>query len=203
MEKRIGYDIQILVKRLFPCYIFKQIQTEYDSEEHYSEKRHWYIAYPEINRVKFYDGCFSTSQYLFSDKGEEIKAQSSNVNVDDLTIPRINKLKQISPILTMIDDQYAEITKELEDWIQLYAIQENNMEDFLEAISKEFYIDAIIEYQGCPNPSKHGSCWSYSSNPLVMTASNQQKVLDGIDDELIRKQVECLFYHFGKKKYKI
>lgn len=102
MEKRIGYDIKMLVKRLFPCYVFKQIQTEYDSEEYYNEKRHWYIAYPEINRVKFYEGCFSTSQYLFSNEGEEIKAQSSNVNVDDLTIPRINKLKHISPISTRI-----------------------------------------------------------------------------------------------------
>ena len=37
MEKRIGYDIKMLVKRLFPCYIFKQIQTEYDSEEYYNE----------------------------------------------------------------------------------------------------------------------------------------------------------------------
>ncbi len=204
MNNRIGYDVRLLVEKLFPCHVLKQIHTEYDSEDYYKEKRHWYISYPEINRVKFYDSLFCRSQTLYSDEGEEIKARGSNVNVHDMSIPRINKLVQISPVLTMIDDEYAEATPELTEWIHNHCIEVKNetLEDVLRVSSKTFEIDYITEFKDCRSPSFHNGSWAYSSQPLKMSGNEINKVLNSIQDELLCKKIECIFKSYGKKIYK-
>ena len=203
MNTRIGYNIKVLVDKLFPCHVLKQIQTEHDSEEHYREERAWYITYPEYNRVRFYHSCFSDSQTIYSDEGEEIYARSSNVNSYDKSIVRINQIKGISPQLTMIDEAYAEATKELSEWIFSNYCDANckgeSIEDILNAISMPFTLDRTLEFEGVWSPVKSGGGWASSSKSLQMNGVEIDTILRDIDDILLRKKVEALINHYGKK----
>ena len=208
MNKRIGYNVKALVDKLFPCHVFKQILTEHDSEEHYREERAWYISYPELNRVRFYHSCFSDSQTLYSDEGEELHALSKNVNSDDPSIHRINKLRRISPKLVMIDEVYAEATPELIEWIHTYFVTDymvdgETVDSILSAISRTFKIDYTVEFEGVWTPVSHDrGGWFHSSKSLQLSGKEIDTILDQIEDELLSKKVEAIFNHYGKKVHK-
>jgi hypothetical protein len=36
MDKRFGYNVKVLIDKLFPCHVFKTIITEHEGEEFYT-----------------------------------------------------------------------------------------------------------------------------------------------------------------------
>lgn len=209
MNKRIGYNVKVLVDKLFPCHVFKTIVTEHEGEEFYKEERSSYIAYPELIRVKFWHSCFSTSQTLYSEEGEEAHAISKNVNPDDKFVHRINQMSHISPVLKMIDDTYCEVSDELNDWIYRCAVVDNltsgeTLQDVLSAISRVFNIDYEAEFEGCPSPvhSQFSDSWAAcTTTNLTMLGNEIDTVLQSIKEAGLRKKVEFIFKHYGKKRY--
>ena len=209
MQKRIGYNVKVLVDKLFPCHVFKTIVTEHKGEEFYREEHARYIAYPEIIRVRFYHNTFSTSQTLYSEEGEEAYAISKNVNTHDKFVHRINQMSHIRPELKMIDDTYCEMSDELNEWINRWAVEDRlsegeTLQDVLNAISKVFNIDYVAEFEGCPSPvyAESCNCWAAcTTTNLTMLGSEIDLVLRNITDTKVRKKVEFIFNHYGKKRY--
>lgn len=209
MNKRIGYNVKVLVDKLFPCHVFKTIMTEHGGEEFYKEECSSYIAYPELIRVKFWHNTFSTSQTLYSEEGEEAHAISKNVNPDDKFVHRINQMSHISPVLKMIDDTYCEVSDELNEWIYRYAVVDNltsgeTLQDVLSAISRVFNIDYEAEFEGCPSPvySQFSDSWAAcTTTNLTMLGNEMETVLQSIKEAGLRKKVEFIFKHYGKKRY--
>lgn len=208
MNTRVGYNIKVLRDKLFPCHVFKQILTEHDSEEHYREERAWYLAYPELTRVRFYHSCFSDSQTLYSDEGEELHALSKNVNSYDKAIHRINKLRRISPKLVMIDEVYAEATPELVEWLHTYFVTDymvegETVDSILSAASITFRIDYTVEFKGVWTPiqDERGG-WYHSSKDLQLSGKEVETILDQIEDETLSKKIEAILNHYGKKVHK-
>ena len=207
MNTRIGYNIKVLRDKLFPCHVFKQLLTEHDSEEHYREERAWYLCYPELNRVRFYHSTFCTSQTLYSDEGEELQAQSSNVNSNDPAIHRINKLRRISPKLIMIDETYAEATPELLTWIDMYHVEDymvegETVDSILNASSRAFRLDYVVEFKGVWTPMPSGNGWCHSSKDLQLTGTEISTILNDIEDRTLSRKVQSIIDHYGKKVYK-
>ena len=209
VDKRFGYNVKVLVDKLFPCHVFKTIVTEHEGEEFYREEHSSYIAYPELIRVKFWHGCFSTSQTLYSEEGEEAYAISKNVNPDDKFVHRINQMSHISPVLKMIDDTYCEVSDELNEWIYQYATvdtltDDETLSEVLSAISRVFNIDYEVEFEGCPSPVYHpfSNSWAAcTTTNLTMLGTEMKTVLRNIEDADLRKKVEFIFNHYGKKRY--
>jgi hypothetical protein len=209
MDKRFGYNVKVLVDKLFPCHVFKTIVTEHEGEEFYKEEHSSYIAYPELIRVKFWHGCFSTSQTLYSEDGEESHAISKNVNTDDKSVQRINQMSHISPELKMIGDTYCEVSDELNAWIYQYAVVDRltdgeTLDGVLSAISKVFNVDYEAEFKGCPSPvySQFSDSWAAcTTTNLTMLGTEIETVLQDIRDVSMRKKVEFIFKHYGKKRY--
>lgn len=209
MNKRIGYNVKVLVDKLFPCHVFKTIVTEHEGEEFYREKRSSYISYPELTRVQFWYGCFSTSQTLYSEEGKEAHAISKNVNPDDKFVHRINQMSHISPVLKMIDDTYCEVSDELNEWINRFAVVDNltsgeTLQDVLSAISRVFNVDYEAEFEGCPSPvySQFSDTWAAcTTTNLTMLGTEMETVLQSIEEASLRKKVEFIFNHYGKKRY--
>lgn len=209
MNKRIGYNVKVLVDKLFPCHVLKTIVTEHEGEEFYREEHARYIAYPELIRVKFWHNAFSTSQTLYSEQGEEAYAISKNVNTQDKFVHRINQMSHISPELKMIDDTYCELSNELQEWIYRWAVVDRltdgeTLQDVLSAISKVFNIDYVAEFEGCPSPvySQQFDSWAAcTTTNLTMLGSEIETVLQNIKEAGLRKKVEFIFKHYGKKRY--
>lgn len=209
MNKRIGYNVKALVDKLFPCHVLKTIVTEHEGEEFYKEEHSSYIAYPELIRVKFWHSYFCTFQTLYSEEGEEAHAVSKNVNLDDKFVHRINQMSHISPELKMIDDTYCELSDELQEWIYRWAIVDKltdgeTIQDVLSAVSKVFNIDYVAEFEGCPSPvySQQNDSWAACiTTNLTMLGSEIDTVLQNIKEAGLRKKVEFIFKHYGKKRY--
>lgn len=154
MNKRVGYNVKLLVDKLFPCHVLKTIVTEHKSKEFYKEECAQYIAYPEIIRVKFVSTDCGTSQSLYSNEGEEAYAISKDVNPDDKFVHRINQMISISPEISMIDDTYCEMSHEFREWIYRYAVVDKlkdgeTLLNVLSSISRVFNIDHVVEFDGC------------------------------------------------------
>ena len=202
MKLKVGYNIDKLIT-LFPCYTFKRITTVHEGEEHYKELQHCYIAYPEINRVHFWEGTFSNTQTVFSDEGEEAHAHSKNINVNDTTLLRINDLIQISPILTMIDDKYVEATEDLNAWIIKNSIEcSNYTQEYLNDIVKTFCVENVMTFRGCWSPVKTpGGGWAYSSQDLTLSGEEYIAIGNAISDECLKRKVKCILEHYGTKHF--
>ena len=209
MNKRIGYNVKVLVDKLFPCHVLKTIVTEHEGDEFYREEHARYIAYPELIRVKFWHNAFSTSQTLYSEHGEEAFAISKNVNTHDKFVHRINQMSHISPELKMIDDTYCELSDELQEWIYRWAVVDGltegeTIQDVLSAISRVFNIDYVVEFEGCPSPvySQQIDSWAAcTTTNLTMLGSEIDTVLQNIKEAGLRKKVEFIFRHYGRKRY--
>ena len=109
----------------------------------------------------------------------------------------------------MIDDTYCELSDELQEWIYRWAIVDRltdgeTIQDVLSAISKVFNIDYVAEFEGCPSPvySQQFDGWAAcTTTNLTMLGSEIETVLQSIKEAGLRKKVEVIFKHYGKKRY--
>lgn len=188
MKKKVCYKLDSLL-RLIPDFHLDKILTIEESED-WSKKNHYayFVGEQPIKYVYIYYSLW-TSMTVYTEDGEKIKILPNNVNSNDLEALRIVKNDIISPRLT-INDNYIEVTEKLHEWLNNQGISDK----VLETIIETFEVYSIIEFPGVCTPSKHGSSWGYSSENLKLDEREIKTVLDGIEDELLREKIKCIFY---------
>lgn len=195
MKVKICYNASKL-EEILHGYELRRLPCSECSEDWDDKTSKYYFCLPKVVSIHISMGFWDTMYISMSD-GSEIKAMSENVNTDDKTLLRINSNTFVSPELK-INGEWVEATNELTAWIKKYATGAENavsLDVFLNDISKQFEIYDVIEYPGVPTPSKHNDrCWGYSDTPLKLDERDIQVVLNGIEDELLRKKIECILY---------
>ena len=183
---------------LLEGYALRKIDTIKEGEEYFSSKEEYYFATDDVCKVRIDSSTFSKTMTLFLVNGQTVKLWAKNINSNDASLLRINKTTYISPEL-IVNDNYIELTSELVEWLTNIA---NVSALELETMTEEFLIEEEIEYLGVPSPVKMSSSWGYSNAPLTLTSSEINTVLNSIEDETLRKKIECILNaRVFKKKY--
>ena len=197
MKTKYCVDINKLLT-LLPGYVFKKIDTIKEGEEYFNSKEEYYFATEEVKKVRLNLGTFSHTMTLFLTENRTLKLWGKNINTQDTSLLRINKTMYISPELS-VTDNYIEVTPDLVDWLTNIV----NIPAYeLEVITEAFFIEEEIEYLGVSSPVRMSSGWGYSNTPLVLTTSEINTVLNSIQDETLRKKIECILNaRVFKKRY--
>jgi hypothetical protein len=181
----------INVNKLIPYmedYEFRRIDTTWDDEDYCSKYSKYYIAKSNVSNVTISASTFSKMMYLTFADGTVIKLWGNNINTHDTTLLRINHTEYISPELA-VNGELVELTSDFIQWLkEIFNFTENQLEN----MSEKLHIDEEIEYPGVCTPVKCGSGWAYSSTPLVFKTSEIEIVLNSINDEELRRKIECI-----------
>jgi hypothetical protein len=181
----------ININKLIPYmqdYEFRRIETTWDDEDYCSKYSKYYIAKNNVSNVTISASTFSKMMYLTFADGTEMKLWGNNINTHDTTLLRINHTEYISPELA-VNGELVELTSDLIQWLKdLFKFTEEQLEN----MSEKLYIDEEIEYPGVCTPVRCGSGWAYSSTPLVLKTSEIEIVLNSINDEELRRKIECI-----------
>ena len=181
----------ININKLLPHmkdYEFRRIETTWDDEDYCSKYSKYYIAKSNVSNVTISASTFSKMMYLTFADGTVIKLWGNNINTHDTTLLRINHTEYISPELA-VNGELVELTSDFIQWLKEIF---NFTEDQLETMSEKLYIDEEIPYPGVCTPVRCGSGWAYSSAPLVLKTSEIEIVLNSIENEELRKKIECI-----------
>lgn len=196
MKNKICYNVTKLMK-LLPHHQFRRVNYVEEGDECYCKGERLLFVSPDVFSVHIWLGLFGDSMTISLTNGEEIELHSHNVNVNDTTLLRIGKTQYLSPDLIFVNNDWVEASQDLIEWIHKYAVLPDdlsNLDEYLDQISRSYAIEEEITYEGVSSPSKHGGCWGYSSNPLVLRESEIDQVLSGIDDELLREKINCILH---------
>ena len=195
MKQKICYNLEGLLK-LLNGYKLKVIATaQEDDESAYRSFVKYFTNREDIVDIVEYHSFWTTKVVKFAD-GTDISLKSSNVNVDDKTILRINTNDIISPEL-IVNDNYVEATKDLVEWLHTRGISDKELKN----IEETFNIYDIVEYPGVPTPIRHDKHWGYSDRTLVLDEREIETVLNGIEDIVLREKIKCILYARVFKKY--
>ena len=181
----------ININKLLPHmkgYEFRRIDTTWDDEDYCSKYSKYYIAKNNVSNVTISASTFSKMMYLTFADGTEMKLWGNNINTHDTTLLRINHTEYISPELA-VNGELVELTPDFIQWLKEIF---NFTEDQLENMSEKLHIDEEIEYPGVCTPVRCGSGWAYSSTPLVLKTSEIEIVLNSIENEELRRKIECI-----------
>ena len=159
-----------------------------EDEDWSSKTTCYYFSKPEVKAVKYYYS-FVTSATIHLADGTKLTLLADNVNVNDMEALRITNNDYISPKFA-IDDVWIEATDTMTNWLVAHGVSIETLKE----CSKEFQIYDTIEYLGVCTPSKEFGMWSYSSKDLVLDEREIETVLNSIEDELLRKKIECILY---------
>jgi hypothetical protein len=170
-------------------YTLRRINTTWDDEDYCKSYSNYYIAKDEVvNNVFICAGTFSRTMILSLSNGKKVELWGNNINVHDKTLLRINETEYLSPEL-LVNGDLVELTPDLIKWLtKIFKFSEYQLEE----LSEEFFIDEEIEYPGVCTPVKMGSGWGYSSTPLVLRTSEIECVLNSIENEELRRKIECI-----------
>lgn len=195
MKQKICYNLARLLN-LLDGYNLKVITTAKEDEDSAYRSSAKYFTNREdiVDIVEFYS-LWITKVVKFAD-GTKISLKSSNVNVDDKTILRINTNDIISPEVT-VNENFVEATKDLLEWLHSRGISDEQ----LSSVEESFTIYDVIEYPGVPTPIKHGTYWGYSSEHLRLDEREIATVLNGIEDLVLREKIKVILYARVFKKY--
>lgn len=195
MKKKICYDLEKLLK-ILDGYSLKIIPTaEEDEDSSYRSFVKYFTNRDDIVDIVEYYSFWTTKVVKFVD-GTQVSLKSSNVNVDDMTLLRINTNDIISPSL-IVNDNYVEASKDLLEWLHARGISD----ELLKNIEETFNIYDTVEYPGVPTPIRHDNCWGYSDKALVLDEREIETVLNGIEDIVLREKIKCILYARVFKKY--
>lgn len=147
-----------------------------------------YFAKPEVKSVNY---CYSfiTNATLLLHDGTQIHMLADNVNANDLTAVRIDHNDYLSPRFSM-DDVWIEARDVITNWLIAHGVSKEILQENI----KQFEIYETIEYPGVSTPSKEFGSWAYSSKNLVLDEREINTALNSIEDELLRKKIECILY---------
>lgn len=197
MVQKICYRIDALLK-LLPGFNLEKIKLILSDEDFMDSKQAFFITNrSDISFVEKYYSLWTSQTVSFND-GTKLNFKSNNVNSHDESILRINKNHIISPVL-IVSDNYVQATEELKEWL----CYNNIFSEKLDEITDTFNVATEIEYLGVPTPTKtsYGS-WAYSSETLKLNDMEIEEALNGIEDELLRKKIECILYaRVFKRRY--
>lgn len=190
MKIKICYNADVL-KELLAKQGYNLVNLDIvneDEEWGSSNATSFYFAKPEVKSVNYFYS-FITSATLILNSGTKLHMLADNVNVNDKEALRIDHNDYISPKFSM-NGVWIEARDVITNWLLDHSV---DME-ILKANSKEFQIYDIIEYPGVSTPSNEFGSWSYSSEHLVLDEREIEVVLNNIEDELLRKKIECILY---------
>lgn len=189
MRIKICYNVEKIMNKLKSNgYDFIKLPTVMEDEDYKKDVECYYFAKPDVSSVEYYHSLF-TSAVIIMKNGDRKKAFSSNVNSNDIKLIRINDNDFISPKLN-VNDVWIEANDEVTNWLIKHGVSM----DLLESSRKEFTVYETVEYYGVPTPSGSHGRWSYSSNTLVLDEREIEIVLNCIEDEVLRKKIECILY---------
>ena len=181
----------ININKLMPYmkdYALRRIDTTWDDEDYCRKYSNYYIAKNNVESVFICAGTFSKTMILSLSDNKKVELWGSNINTHDKTLLRIDETEYLSPEL-LVNGDLVELTPALIKWLnKIFKFTEYQ----LEAMSEKFVIDEEIEYPGVCTPVKCGSGWGYSSTPLVLKTSEIENVLNSIDDEELKRKIECV-----------
>lgn len=158
----------------------------------------YHFVYFPIDHLHYYDSAFlSTSMTVYLANGAELVAYSDNIEPSEGYFLRINDTHLISPRL-LCNDEYVEATEDLKNWLHKRGLTD----DKLNAISTSFTMYTTITYEGIYSVFKSPRGWGYSSEYLTLDEREIEKVLNGIDDELLREKIKSILYaNVFKRRY--
>ena len=183
--------------KMVPNFRIVLIQTLHESEDETHKKGEYHLANrDDIKDIRYYHSLWTSTTVYFND-GTNQSLYANNVNTKDESLLRVNRNNFLSPAIKISGD-YVEFTNELAEWLNHNGVQNSDFVEHLE----QFTVYESMEYPGVSTPSKCGKHWGYSSETLVLKEEEIKTVLDSIEDELLRKKIECILYaRVFKKKY--
>lgn len=183
--------------KMVPNFRIVLIQTLHESEDETHKKGEYHLANrDDIKDIRYYHSLWTSTTVYFND-GTNQSLYANNVNTKDESLLRVNRNNFLSPAIKISGD-YVEFTNELAEWLNHNGVQNSDFVEHLE----QFTVYESMEYPGVSTPSKCGKYWGYSSETLVLKEEEIKTVLDSIEDELLRKKIECILYaRVFKKKY--
>jgi hypothetical protein len=187
MKTKLCINVNKLISYM-KDYEFRRIDTTWDDEDYCSKYSKYYIAKSNVSNVTISASTFSKMMYLTFADGTVIKLWGNNINTHDTTLLRINHTEYISPELA-VNGELVELTSDFIQWLKEIF---NFTEEQLENMSEKLHIDEEIEYPGVCTPVRCGSGWAYSSTPLVLKTSEIEIVLNSIENEELRRKIECI-----------
>lgn len=189
MKVKICYNVEKIRQALEESgYYFVKLPIDEEGEDWGKKSESYYFAKHEVASIEYYYS-FWTSAVLIMKDGTKHKMFSSNVNTRDESLLRIDDNDFVSPKLS-INDVWIEASDKVTSWLNEHGV---SME-LLESAKKEFTIYETVEYYGVPTPSKSHGYWGYSSETLVLDEKEIEVALNSIEDELLRKKIECILY---------
>lgn len=189
MKVKICYNVEKIKAALEKNgYAFVKLPIVKESEDWGQKTERYYFAKPEVVSVDYYYG-FWTSAVIKLHDGSTRTLYGPNINTKDETLLRINNNDFISPELK-INDVWIEANDNVTNWL----IDHGASMELLESSKQEFAIYETIEYFGVPTPSKSHGYWGYSSETLVLDEKEIEEALNSIENELLRKKIECILY---------
>ena len=195
MNQKVCYKISGLLK-LLPDFYIKKTRLILSDEDGAEGKFGYFMTNRvDVTSVEKYYSLWISQTVTFAD-GTSMNFKSNNVNSHDKTLLRINKNAVISPVLN-ISGNYVESTEDFREWLAFNNISQED----LDAITEYFDVSTVIEYPGVPTPYKGNSSWGYSSETLKLEEKEILTVLNGIEDELLRKKIEYILYARVFKKH--
>lgn len=187
MQECFGYNIEKLLQAL-PRFELREIPVVHKSEDDSRQVVEYYFTKKnDIKRIEYWYG-FGKSMSVYCNEIKHVLYES-NVTING-TIPlRMNENNFISPKLK-INSEFVESTPELVIWLKFNKVPETAMRNAMQS----FKLYSTIEYPGVPTPQLSHGYWGYSSENLKLHEKEIETVLNGIDDELLRKKIECILY---------
>ncbi len=195
MRTCLCYNVAELEK-LLQGYKLERIKAIIEDEDDSRTSFEYHFVLSDVDHVHYYTSLF-TSMIINMADGTNYRALSDNVNTSDANVLRITNNDIISPKLE-ISGNYVEATEFLRNWLLERGITEN----MLNLISKSFTLYRTVTYEGIPSISKGIRGWVYSSTDLVLDEREIEKVLNSIEDELLREKIKSILYaRVFKKRY--
>lgn len=189
MKVKICYNADVLKELLAKNgYTLTNLSVINEDEEWSSKTTCYYFAKTEVESVKYFYSLVTSATVILED-GTQLHMLADNVNANDKEALRIDHNDYISPKFAM-DGVWIEARDVMTNWLLDHGI---SMET-LKSNSKEFQIYDVIEYPGVSTPSQSFGSWVYSSKHLVLDEREIETVLNSIEDELLRKKIECILY---------
>ena len=189
MKVKICYNVEKIKKTLEENgYYFVKLPIKEEGEDWTKNGESYYFAKSEVASVHYWHS-FGTSATINLNDGKHIRSYGSNITIDDASVVPLYQNDWISPKLTY-NGEYIEATNIVDKWLIDHGISQ----EMLENASEEFKIYETITYEGVPTPSKSHGYWGYSSESLVLDEREIEEALNSIEDELLRKKIECVLY---------
>ena len=188
MKQRVSYKLDKL-REMLPNFKLEAFRVLHDSEdESRFDTEYRFYSREDIKQIRMYHG-WGTSTTVEYDDGTLEHLYGDNIIIQGKKLVRVTNNQVISPRV-LIGGNYVESNEELNKWLKNQGITDEQ----LDAISEQTTIYEVIEYTGVPTPSKSpiGNCWGYSNENLKLDEREIIKVLNSIDDELLREKIKCI-----------